>query len=406
MVGLSRLAPCPFLLLALILLGCGQEHGPADETFSRLNERLAEENWVPDYFAGNVPVFNPATEELLLRKMQAEPFTLVQAGPYEFRSSPKRVEMGRRLFHHYNWGSTAYWAPSQRYAFYALGISTREELQERYGILAPPEGSLTGLVGLATSEGRVDFGWSCAICHAGPGRDGRPVAGSPNHFYNYGQFHARGLTEHVPRPEGALPGLIDKDTPVANLASLGPGRIDMNGDRTENPVKIPALWGLREIKEGMFANGSVGNLWLGVPHNGGPFPASELLEAVIAYVLSLEPPANPRPKGEAEVRGEQIFEHAACGACHAGPYYTNGEVIPLEEIGTDPKRARMELPKGYRVPTLLRLDLQRLFLHDGSLTSLPELFSRDRLQRVPGHEYGLDLSQRERDDLVAFLLSL
>jgi cytochrome c peroxidase len=111
-------------------------------------------------------------------------------------------------------------------------------------------------------------------------------------------------------------------------------------------------------------------------------------------------------KGESEARGEDAFKHAGCRSCHSGPYYTNGEVIPLDVIGTDPARARQEFPKGYRVPTLRRLDLVRLFLHDGSVGSLADMFSRGRLASSPGHEYGLDLSEEEKKDLVAFLLSL
>lgn len=126
----------------------------------------------------------------------------------------------------------------------------------------------------------------------------------------------------------------------------------------------------------------------------------------MAYVLSLEPPSNPAPRGESEQRGEVVFKREGCPACHSGPYYTSGEVIPLEVIGTDPARVRQEFPRGYRVPTLRRLDLLRLYLHDGSIHSLPDLFSRERLGAVPGHEYGLDLSKEETRDLVAFLRSL
>jgi cytochrome c peroxidase len=101
-----------------------------------------------------------------------------------------------------------------------------------------------------------------------------------------------------------------------------------------------------------------------------------------------------------------VFGAAGCASCHAGPDYTSGEVIPLPVIGTDGARAAVEFPKGYKVPSLRRLDLQSLFLHDGSVDSLALLFSKERLNRIKGHEYGLDLPPGDKEDLVAFLLSL
>ena len=416
---LRGFAPISALLVGvavLAVIGCRDESAdraapapaPGVDAYEQLARKLEADDWVPAYLAGHVPIFDQAREDRLLAEMRREPFTHLQVGAhaaYAYRTSPKRIEMGRRLFNHYDWGSSIYWRPSGRYLHYAMRASSAEELQSRYGILSDPDGQLIGLLGKPAPDGRIDYGWSCAICHAGAGPDGRPVPGAPNHRYDYGLIYHRGLIEHEPHPGGA-PGLIDRDTPIERLGDLGPGRIDMNGDRSENPVKIPALWGLREIRTGMFANGGIGNFWFGIPHNGGVFPASDLLEAVIAYVLSLEPPPNPAAKGESETPGERIFNQEGCASCHSGPYYTNGEIIPLEVIGTDPRRARVEFPKGYRVPTLRRLDLQSLFLHDGSLAALPALFSRERLTTAPGHEYGLDLSEKEKDDLVAFLLSL
>jgi hypothetical protein len=401
----------PFLLPFCLALACGGQEGPprppGDEAaeFAALSRRLEAEDWAPPYFAGRVPIFQREQEERLLREMAEEPFTLVQAGHYAYRTSPRRVEVGRRLFHLYDWGTADHWRPSQRFAFHALGLSSAEEVRARYGILIDPRDGLVGLVGRPAPGGRIDYGWSCALCHAGAGPGGEIVSGAPNHRYDLGAFHHRALVAHRPRSP-LTQGLLDRDTPVEDLAGLGPGRLDMNGDRARNPVKIPSLWGLRETRTGMFANGSVGNIWMGIAHNGGLFPASELLEALVAYVLSLEPPPNPRRGGGAEARGERIFQSSGCASCHAGPYYTSGETVAIEAIGTDPARASVEFPKGYRVPTLRRLDLLGLFLHDGSIASLPDLFRRERLDRVPGHEYGLDLTDEEKDDLVAFLLCL
>ncbi|MFQ5700232.1 MAG: hypothetical protein ACE5HU_00120 [Acidobacteriota bacterium] len=395
-------------LLAGVDPGARPAWAASAETFSALVHRLDAQDWVPPYFAGHVPVFNAPREEQLLRRMSKESFTLVPVGLYAYRTSPLRVEVGKRLFHRYDWGTSQRWRSDERYMFYALGVSTFRDFQSRYGVLGGTDAQLVGIVGMPAPDGRIDYGWSCALCHEGAGDGGRPTPGVPNHLYEYGRVRYQGLVAHDPAPDFARPGATDHDIPIGHLAALGPGRMDMNADRVENPVKIPPLWGLKEVRTGIFANGSIGNIWfvLGI-HNGGiSYPSSELLEALVAYVLSIEPPPNPRPKGAAEQRGEKVFERAGCRTCHAGPYYTNGEVISLEVIGTDPERARQEFPKGYRVPTLRRLDLQRLFLHDGSIGSLGDLFSRERLKTTGGHLYGLDLSEAEKRDLVAFLLSL
>lgn len=143
----------------------------------------------------------------------------------------------------------------------------------------------------------------------------------------------------------------------------------------------------------------------------------------MAFLLSLRPPANPRAPGELEARGAAVFQAQRCQRCHAPPYYTTGLVIPWEVIHTDPDRIRNGYPKGYRVASLLRLDLMKLYLHDGSLTALEQLFDpartsplfeppgipdgrRKRGAGVRGHEYGLLLPPEERAALIAFLRSL
>jgi cytochrome c peroxidase len=150
---------------------------------------------------------------------------------------------------------------------------------------------------------------------------------------------------------------------------------------------------------------------------------SDIMEALMAFVISIEAPENEAPRGDPEKRGEEIFREQKCHDCHSGPSYTSGRVIDWKMIGTDPERIRNGFPKGYKVPSLLRLDLARLYLHDGSLTALEQLFDPSRLDRsytppgipperqtrgagVPGHEFGMRLAPEEREALVAFLKSL
>ncbi|MBI3448969.1 MAG: c-type cytochrome [Acidobacteria bacterium] len=379
----------------------------AGKSFGALVRDLDSKNWVPPYFPGRVTVFDPVEEDRRLRAMAAEPATTLEVGMYSYKVSPKRAEEGRRLFYLYDFGTADNWRASERYMFYAAGATTAEDLRSKFGVLIEPQGHLIGLVGMPSPDGRVDYGWSCALCHAAIGPDGAVVAGAPNHAYDNGRFRHRGLVEHIPHPAFVTAGYVDRDVPVEHLMTQGPGRMDRNADRVENPVKIPPLWGLKAIRSGLYANGTGANFWFALArHNGGVHPASEYMEALIAYLLTLEPPPNPRPKGAAETRGEEAFRKAECASCHSGPYYTNGEIVAIDVIGTDPARVKQEFPKAYRVPTLRRLDLQRLYLHDGTVASLGDLFARSRLSKAKGHAYGIDLTEEEKKDLVAFLLSI
>jgi hypothetical protein len=93
-------------------------------------------------------------------------------------------------------------------------------------------------------------------------------------------------------------------------------------------------------------------------------------------------------------------------------------------VGTDPGLA-LKTRKGtgyYKVPSLKGAWYRGHYLHDGSFTSLEEMFNPARLQddfvpsgflppgmkarAVKGHEFGLKLPGDERADLIAFIKSL
>ena len=93
-------------------------------------------------------------------------------------------------------------------------------------------------------------------------------------------------------------------------------------------------------------------------------------------------------------------------------------------VGTDPGVA-LKTRKGtgfYRVPSLRGVWYRRLLLHDGSLTSLEDLFDPARLDHeyapkgwnppgvdkraIPGHRFGMSLRPDDKTALFAFLRSL
>ena len=76
----------------------------------------------------------------------------------------------------------------------------------------------------------------------------------------------------------------------------------------------------------------------------------------------------------------------------------------------------------YKIPSLRGVWYRLLFLHDGSVASLEEMFDPDRLnpdhvpggwkgpgitkRAIPGHPFGLGLNADDKKALLAFLRSL
>jgi len=167
----------------------------------------------------------------------------------------------------------------------------------------------------------------------------------------------------------------------------------------------------------------------------------EALYALSLYIYSLQPPPNPNRSDPRVPAGDRLFAREGCSGCHTPPLYTNNRVtlaqgftpppeharlldIARVSVGTDPGLA-LKTRKGtgyYKVPSLKGVWYRGHYLHDGSLTSLEEMFDPGRLQdsfvrsgfktpgqpsqAVKGHEFGLRLTAEERGQLLAFLRSL
>jgi hypothetical protein len=172
--------------------------------------------------------------------------------------------------------------------------------------------------------------------------------------------------------------------------------------------------------------------------------SDEAVYALGKFVYSLEPPPNPNKFGALAERGKQVFDSQGCGMCHTPPHYTNNTLIPVDgfvpptndpatqrlritrgvQLGTDPNLAT-KTRKGtgyYKIPSLKGLWYRGLIEHSGSIASLEEWFDRKRVgndyvpsgwkapgkktRAVPGHEYGFDLSEKDKSALITFLRTL
>ena len=167
----------------------------------------------------------------------------------------------------------------------------------------------------------------------------------------------------------------------------------------------------------------------------------EALYALTLFIYSLQPPQNPNKSGPDVAAGQRVFQREGCGNCHTPPLYTNNRLTLAEgftppaehfkfldimrvSVGTDPNLAT-KTRKGtgyYKVPSLKGVWYRGHYLHDGSLTTLEEMFDPARLREdftptgfslpgqpkraVPGHTFGMKLNESDRAALLEFLRSL
>jgi len=384
-----------------------------------LVEALRKSGWEPRYFDGTIHVVQEGYHLELALKALSQPASGLTVGSFTYRTSPALIAAGREIFRTYHFGTNRFW-DFRRAIDYATELTDPNDYSRRYGVKRDRDGYFVGLVGVRDAAGHLSYGHACALCHTSENEAGDLVDGVPNHDYDIGLYY------DALRPkvwDGNLIFLGDAGLDV--LRHQGPGRTDPSMDSFWAPVKVPHLFALRAYEHGYRSNGDTSNIWLQCYRNlNGEYAVdSEIMEALMAYLLSLSAPPNSHAVGGIEKKGEGIFRAQGCDRCHSGIYYSNGRVIDWDVIRTDPDRIRNGFPKGYKVPSLLRVDLAKLLLHDGSLTSLDQLFDPARLKPdyaaagipaerrkkgagVQGHEFGLALSIEDRAALVAFLRTL
>lgn len=122
---------------------------------------------------------------------------------------------------------------------------------------------------------------------------------------------------------------------------------------------------------------------------------------------------------ESEKRGREIFfsERADCFHCHVGFNFTdnsfrnNGLYLDYEDKGRFKVTEKDEDIGKFKVPSLRNIALTAPYMHDGSLATLEEVVEHYASGGKPNPNADptirqLDLTPRERADLVAFLKSL
>ena len=318
---------------------------------------------------------------------------------------PALLALGKAAFERY---------PSQLGPYLSVALSSRDAAA-RYGLWVDPTRGVGGLVRARMGDGSVALALTCSSCHAAADAGGAVAPGLPNARLDLGAaiLAAQGI-----------PAALSQDP----HAAWGPGRLDVTTATGTEPARIPDLRPVRFLsylqQDATVRARDLTTLAIRIETllitawGEAVRPPRVIALALAAYVQSLAaslPPA--ADAAAASPNGASLFA-ATCAACHAPPAFT-GEPVPLAVIGTDPALG-LSADRGtgsYRVPSLRGVGTRGPLLHDGTLPSVDAMFDPARLTdaftdrlhgtgAVPGHLFGLDLSDGDRQDLLRYLHTL
>jgi mono/diheme cytochrome c family protein len=305
--------------------------------------------------------------------------------------------------------------PTQLAPSFAVALRSRAEAT-RYGLWVDDVRGVGGLVRARMADGSVRLSVTCATCHASRSPAGVWSPGLANAALDVGAA--------ILAWQG---NLIDPATAQATGA-WGPGRLDVTTMTGVEPARIPDLrpvaW-LGYLQQDATVRATDVSMLairletLVVTSNEQAVrPPRVVMLALAMYVRTLAstlPP--PDAAATASPRGARLFA-SRCAGCHEPPALT-GEPVPLAPIGTDPTLG-LSPSRGtgaYRVPSLHGVGTRGPLLHDGTVPSVQAMFDPTRPTpaftgklhgsgAVPGHLFGLDLDDADRQALVTYVLSL
>lgn len=327
---------------------------------------------------------------------------------------------------------------------------------ERFGLIF--EKGFDRPIGTSLRERQILLvGLNCAVCHTGTIRDvpsGQPriVLGMPAHRFDL-QSYQRFLFSAIADPgftaERILPAIkrINPDFGFFDYAIYkffvisrtreqagqlarqfswfdsrppqGPGRVDtfnpykvmfgfdMTQERSVGTADLPTLFH-QKIRDGMWLHWDGNNdkvternksaaIGAGASEASLDLPSMKRIED---WIWELRPPAFPSTRIDAKkaAAGKALYDKY-CAECHTPGQKHTGQVIPIEEIGTDPGRmqsftaelatkmntlgtgqpwkfSRFRRTNGYAAMPLDGVWLRAPYLHNGSVPTLRDLLAK------------------------------
>ena len=327
----------------------------------------------------------------------------------------------------------------------------------RFGFIFEPGSPKGRPIGTAYREDPVPLvGLNCAVCHAGivkesEGADGRIVLGMPAHQFDLQKYlyflfavaadSRFGPDTIIPAIERVNPkfswidgllyrhmvipqtreGLLreaDLFSWMKQFPSPGPGRVDTFNPykfnifrlEEENPhvgtADLPSLWN-QAPREGMWLhwdgnNDSVEERNRSAAIGAGASPESldlPAMQRIADWIATLPPPAFPGDRIDQDKarEGAKVFAQH-CATCHAFDGAQVGQVVSIEDLGTDAERlnsftsdlaekmntlgeghpwkfSSFKNTQGYSNMPLDGIWLRAPYLHNGSVPSLRELLA-------------------------------
>ncbi len=201
--------------------------------------------------------------------------------------------------------------------------------------------------------------------------------------------------------------------------------LDMQGIAPiENPVEMGET--LRNVTHKLAKESEYTTLFKSA-YGDTSITGERLLKALAAFQLTLISSNSKYDKvmarsdkfTEQEAAGFKVF-NAKCNHCHTAPLFTNhgfeNNGLPLDSQLMDLGRFTVSQKKNdirkFKVPTLRNIEFSFPYMHDGRFESLYQVLNHyqngveESKTLHPSLKGGITLSENEKVDLVAFLLTL
>ena len=277
----------------------------------------------------------------------------------------------------------------------------------RVGLLLGPGPQHPELVLAPGANGQRAIGTqSCNSCHPadGAGADGKPTSA--------GALGTRGRRNSPTVLNAAFHVAQFWDGRAATLEEQAAGPIT-------NPVEM-AMPDPTAVAQRLRTSPAVDRRLFreAFPAADDPFTLSHAARAIAAFERTLRSDdrfdrfqnGDLRALTRREKEGLRAFMNTGCASCHNGPllganrYMKIGLMKPYDN---DADRGRYEVTKNlgddyvFKVPSLRNVALTPPYFHDGNVKTLA-----DAVEKMAWHQLGTELAGRDRDAIVAFLLSL
>jgi len=323
----------------------------------------------PVYFPGR----EPAGYWEMLQRVGPKP--LIE--PENLKTEADWIEAGRQIF------LGADHIHQRTYDPRFIALAKDKKALEELKVEPRPDGTLTDVLWVPTSQGVALSMPSCASCHTYYSRTGEGFPGAP---YGGGRTFRQsplGPQMHLANRlvNGSSPFIMAEDRPFGEwlyqawgvpwrsddihtrLKAITPAEYDELrrwygrsaglprwNSSIFHPHKTPDLVGIRDRKyidaTATHLHRDIGDLMryaalvsFAETVEFGPHRvlaadtqrvkarrSDEALYALALYVYSLKPPPNPNPFDDRAKAGQQVFQEAGCPACHTPPLYTNNKL--------------------------------------------------------------------------------